>query len=166
MTTIAKNRIVRSITQNAVFEDCTNLLTSSISWNQGDQLVYDSSAKTVRAMATESSDSANFLGIAIVTIVNGAIQGAYGTLATGSQTASGGIPGPVFGVEASWFLKSGDALSPGSSVYAYPTTNAQTVAATGTSPIGVYNGPAITGTGTNTVNVRVGCTFQKGNLAW
>lgn len=166
MSTIAKNRVVRSIAVNAVFEDCSNLVTSSTNWNQGDQLVYDTSAGVVRVIATESSDSANFLGIAVVTVVNGAIQGAYGTLATGSQVASGGIPGPQYGVEALWYLKSGDTLIPGQKVYAYPSGSVQTVSASGTNAIGVYNGPAITGTSTSQINVRVGCTYLKGALCW
>ena len=166
MATIAKNRVVRTVDNNSVFMDCTNLVTSSTSWNQGDFLVYDTSAHTIRVPTTESTDSANFLGIAVCTVLNGAIQGAYGSLATGSQTASGGIPGPAFGVEAQWYLKSGDAFYPGASVYMAPSVSNQTVSITGTNIIGVYNGPAITGTGTNTGNVRVGCAFLKSSIGW
>ena len=164
MTTTAKNRIVRTIAQNSVFEDITSFVTSSSTFNQGDLMVLDTSTHLVRIATTESSDSANFLGISRVTVVNGVPQGPYQGLATSNNTAIGAIPGPVFGVEAAMLLKLNDVFLPGIPVYLIVSSGAQTVAISGTNPIGCYNGPAITGSAINTGNIRLGCVYQKGAL--
>lgn len=166
MATTPLNRIVRTITQNSVFEDATAIVSSATNINQGDLVVFDTSTKLMRIAATESSDSANFLGISIVTIVNGAPQQPYAGLATANRVKPGYVPGPVFGVEAQLYLASGSALSPGSKVYLDTADGANFVQATGTNEIGIYNGPAITGTGLNQVNVRLGCTYLKGDICW
>lgn len=161
-----KNRIVRTIALSAVFEDATALVTSSTSWNQGDLLVYDDSTYVIRTATSggESSDSALFLGIAVNTVASGALVGPYTGLATTARTAIGYMAGPVYGVEAALPLANGDTLVPGNLVYMKPSVSPQTVSASGTKAIGVYNGPAITGDGTLTVNVRLGHRFPADTL--
>jgi len=166
MATTPKNRITRSVVPQSVFPDATALTDTTISYNQGDLLFLDTTAHLIKAVATESTDSATFLGIATETVVLGKLKYPYSTDVDASSAASV-LPGPQFGVVAKLILKTGDSLNPGDLVYAYPTVDAQHVAATGTYAIGAYQGAAISGAAAGTqVEVYLGCEFPAHILRW
>lgn len=136
------NRIVRTVNKTSIFPDASALLNASNSWNQGDLLIYDATAKTIRKPTTEA-ECITFLGISEETIVAGKLAIPYTTDVDASRAASA-VPGPVSGVVAKLQLKSGDSLTAGSQVYGDPVTGAFNVQAAGTKPIGVYQGAAVT----------------------
>lgn len=164
MASTPKNRIVRTIALNAVFEDATPVSNANTNFNQGDLLCFDVATLLIRPVASESVDSANFLGIAEVTVQNGSPVGPYQGLATTSRQIPGHFPGPVYGVNASLTLKSGDALNPGALVYLDPTDGPQFVSASGTNAIGVNAGAGITGNGVLNVVVRLGARYPGNTL--
>lgn len=136
------NKIVRSINPKSAFEDAKNVIDSTISFNQGDLLFLDTTNHLLKVAAAET-DSANFMGVARVTIVNGKLASPYNTDVVASQ-AIGSIPGPQVGVIFKAVLKTGDSLSPGQLVGLYPTAGTRGVSSTvTTNAIGVYQGPAI-----------------------
>jgi hypothetical protein len=133
------NRITRSLRPASIFEDATHLIDSTVSFNQGDLLCLDTTAHLLKIATVEATDSPNFLGIAPVTVVAGKIKRPYTTDVDASQ-ASTAIEGPVYGVIAKMVLNTGSSLNPGQSVYLDPSHGPQSVATTGTSAIGIYQG--------------------------
>ena len=158
---VAKSRVLKSVAPRRVFEDIKNQLSSAVSFNQGDLLVFKSG---LVQKASSESDGSGFLGIAEVTVVSGNLQSPYQGLATTSREAANGIPGPVTGVIATLILKSGDALAVGANVYLDPSDGPEYVQAAGTKSIGVYQGAAITGDGTKTVDVLLGSRYPNDTL--
>ena len=140
----AKNKITRSVSPGSIFESAQAVLDSTISYNQGDLLSYDSSGKKILIPSAEG-DGATFLGVARETVVNGQIKNPF----TGTEVAVGSAipdsPGPQYGVIAKAFLKPSDSLSPGDLVYLNPAAGTQHVQASGTKAVGVYQGAAVTG---------------------
>lgn len=151
------NRIVRSVDQNSLFEDCKALLSSAVTFNQGDLLYLNTSTHLLSRLSSEGN-AATFCGISRVSVTNGVENGPYTGLASSSQVAIGATPGPVFGVEVSLILKSGDGVFPGSDIYADPANGNFHVQASGTKPIGCAAGSqvAITGDGATYITVRLG----------
>lgn len=139
--TTSFNNIVRGGAQGrSIFASLLPLLTSSVSFNQGDMLCIDTSAHTVVPAAT--GKGANMLGVAINKIVNGLPASPYPGVPV--NEASSDLGGPLYSVVASMTLTTGDALFPGTLVYI--GADAQTVAVTqpGSDPtVGLYVGPAI-----------------------
>lgn len=142
MPTVAANRIVRSVRPGSVFEEALPLVSSAISWNQGDLLYLD----TVNALlkpVTADADGATICGIARQTIVSGKPVSPYQGTAVDAAQAAVAIAGPQHGVIAKMKLKSGDAFVPGGAVYAC-AVDAQTVSSVGTNPVGVFQDKAVT----------------------
>jgi len=48
MATTAKNRIVRQVAPISIFEEASALVSSAISWNQGDLLYLDTTNKLLK----------------------------------------------------------------------------------------------------------------------
>lgn len=164
MASIPNNNIVRSIAPKTIFSDLAigNGLNSSSAFNQGDLLIFDTSTLLARIAASEG-EAATFLGVSPVSVASGVPVGPYQGLATSSQVKQI-VPGPVYGVIASLNLKVGDALAKGASVYADPSSGQQFVQASGTKPIGVYEGPSITGVSGTTVECLLGARYPNDTL--
>lgn len=141
MATVAKNRIVQSIAPKSLFPECSVVVDSSVSYNQGDLLALISGKI---AAVTAEADGASFLGIAPQTVVSGKPKAVYSGTAVDAAQAIEALAGPVFGVVAKLKLKVGDSFTPGALVYC-TAVDAQTVSITGTHPIGTFQGAAVTG---------------------
>lgn len=150
-----KNRITREIAKNSLFASALKVISSAVSFNQGDLLVFDDTANLLKVPAAEAEGS-TFLGIAPVTVVAGKLKYPYTTDVDASQAISD-VPGPVFGVEAKMLLKVGDTFNPGDNVYLSPADGAQVVSSAGTKAIGVYVGATVTAVSGSEGNVRIGC---------
>jgi hypothetical protein len=159
------NKIVREVTKGAVFEDATNVIDSTVSFLQGDLLVFDDTANLLKVPSAESEGS-TFLGIARVDVVSGHIRGAYeGLTDVDASVAAGAIPGPVYGVEAKVVLKTGDSIAPGDLVYLDPASGTRNVKVAGSKAIGVYQGATISGAAAGTeVVVKLGTRFPADTL--
>ena len=159
----AKNRITRSVAPKSMFPSAQAVISSSVSFNQGDLLVFDDTNNVLKVPSSESEGS-TFLGIAQETIVSGLLKRPYSTDVDDSGAISD-IPGPVYGVVAKLILKTGDSLNPGDYVYLYPTGGAQYVSATGTKAIGLFVGAAVSSAAAGTqVEVHLGCRHPGDSL--
>lgn len=161
------NKITRTVAPGSIFESMKALLAATVSFNQGDLLIYDTSAFTVRKPTTEA-EFITFLGIARQTVVNGVIAAPY-TTAVDATAAIADVPGPQYGVVAKLQLKTGDTLNPGALVYGYPTQGPRVCQASGTKAIGVYQGPAVTGgasTSATEVEVFLGHRYPADTLVF
>lgn len=139
----AKNTIVREVGRKSIFESAINVISSAVSFDQGDLLVFDDSANLLKKPSAEA-EGATFLGVATVSIASGKLVGPYtGIPDAVSTTAISDIPGPVYGVIAKCIAKTGDAFNPGDLVYLAPATSSRGVSSAGTKAIGVYQGPVI-----------------------
>ena len=138
------NRIVKTVLEKSLFDNCSALVDSTISYKQGDLLVLDTVANLIKPVAAGELGEA-FLGISRQTIVNGKPLTPYVTDVDASQAVPS-LVGPVEGVVAKLVLKTGDALLAGGKVYvngvagAYHVTSTQ---ALGAVAIGYYQGATI-----------------------
>lgn len=158
MPTIAKNRIVRSVSPNSLFEEAKPLISSAISWNQGDLLYLDTVNNLIKPLASDAN-AATILGIARQSIVSGKPVSPYQGTAVDAAQAIENLGGPQFGVVAKMLLKSGDAFIPGGAVYY--GGDAQTVSSAGTNSVGVYQGPALTAASGSEGEVALLCYLTK-----
>lgn len=160
MATTAKNRIVRSPRPGSAFESALKLIDSTITWNQGDLLYLDTTNHLIKAMASDTT-GLTCLGIARQSIASGKPVSAYTGTAVDASQAIEDIAGPVYGVIANLKLKSGDIFVPGQSVFG-TTTDAQTVSASGTNAIGLFQDAQITASSTSTGNILLGAKIGAG----
>lgn len=142
MATTAKNRITRSPQPMSDFESAKALISTAVSFNQGDLLYLDTVNNLIKAV-TADADAANFSGIARVTISSGKLISPYQGTAVDAAVAISDIPGPQHGVIAKMKLKAADSFVPGGLVYA-TNVDAQTVSSAGINAIGRFQGAAIT----------------------
>lgn len=158
------NNITRSVNPKSLFESARYVIDSTISFNQGDFLYLDTVNHLLKVCTLETQ-SANFQGVARVTIVNGKIASPYNTDVVASQ-AIADIPGPLAGVVVKAVLKTGDSLNPGQSVGLYPTAGTRGVSSTiTTNAIGVYQGPAIATAAAGTeVEIYLGKILVGGDI--
>ena len=140
MATTPKNRIVQSVSPKSIFPEVSPLVDATVSYNQGDLLFLDGS---LIAPVTGDADGEFILGIAPQTVVLGKPKSAYSGTSVDAAQAVEALAGPVYGVVAKMKLKVGDSFTPGCGIFC-SSVDAQTVSATGTNLIGVYQGPAIT----------------------
>ena len=153
------NRIVRTVNQNSIFEDATNMIDSSSTFNQGDLLCF--AGNKIRA-STAGDLGDTFVGISRVSVVNGVLKQPY-TTDVSANTGKSEIAGPVYGVVAKLVLKTGDALNPGQAVCLNPADGAYHV--TSVPPvngvaIGIYQGPVIAAaTAGQEIEVHLGCCY-------
>lgn len=136
------NRIVRSINPKSVIEDARSSIDSTVSFNQGDLLVFDDTANLLK-VPTAEADGSTFLGIASESVVSGRLARPYSTDVDASASTKSAIPGPVCGVIAKLVLKTGAALNNGDNVYLDPASGTYHVQEAGTKAIGKYFGPNI-----------------------
>lgn len=143
MATQAKNNIVRAVAPKSIFESAKAVLSATNDWNQGDLLAFDTTSKVLKAV-TAVTDSANILGVAKQTVVDGKVKSPYVTDVDASAAIEN-LAGPVYGVVAELKLTTGDTFAPGAKVY-LTATDAQTVTSVqpGAEPhIGIYQGKNI-----------------------
>jgi len=137
------NTMQLAVSTRSLFPNMHSLISSAISFAQGDLLYLDTTNHLIKKITVETQ-SATFLGVAPVTIESGKYPKAYVT----DVDASVGIPalpGPQYGSVFTCKLKAGDAIVPGQLVYADPATAGNGVTVTvGTEAIGVYQGAALT----------------------
>lgn len=137
------NKITRTVNQKSLFESAKALVDATISWNQGDLIYLDTTNHLLKAVTAETQ-SADFMGVARQTIVNGKVASPYNTDVVASQ-AIADIAGPVTGVIAKVILKTGDSINPGQFVGLDPASGTRNVSVTiTTNAVGVYQGPALT----------------------
>lgn len=137
-----RNHIKRSVAPRSSFEDAKNVIGSSTTFNQGDHLVLDTVTHLIKRPAAET-DSATYLGISRVSIVDGKVAQPYTTDVDASQ-AIVEVPGPQSGVVATFEAKAGDAFPPGVRVGLDPANLNRGVSSTITTrAVGIYQGPNI-----------------------
>jgi hypothetical protein len=158
------NKIVRSVAPKSLFESAQALVDSTISWNQGD-LIYLDTTNHLLKVVTAETQSANFMGVARVTIVSGKIASPYNTDVVASQSIAD-VPGPQVGVVAKLVLKTGDSLAPGQQVGLYPAAGTRGVSSTiTTNAVGVYQGPTIaSATAGQEIEVYLGRALIGGDI--
>ena len=134
----------------SMFEDALNLISSAISWNQGDLLYLDTTAHLLKPLDSDAH-AASVCGIARQSIVSGKLYPVYQGTQVDAAGAIESVAGPQVGVIASLKLKSGDAFVPGAAVYF--GGDAQTVSVTGTYIVGYFQDAAITANASSVGNV-------------
>lgn len=158
------NNIVKEIAPKSLFDDAKAMTSTTEDFNQGDLMVFDSTNKVIKKAALEA-DGATFLGVAVVTVVDGKVKSPYQGTAVDAAQALVTIPGPKYGVVAKLTLKTGEALAVGGLVYLDPATGGDGVAASGTKAIGIYQGPAISSAyAGQKIEVLLGCRFPADAL--
>jgi hypothetical protein len=158
MSTIAQNNIVREVAPKSLFESALPVLSSAVTFNQGDLIAFDNTNKVLKAV-TGTGDGAQILGVAPNTVVNGLMPSPVQGTAVDGSAAIEDMAGPIYGVVAFFKATAGDAWNPGDP--AYIGADAQTVTSVaGGSSIGVYQGKAVASaaSGTN-LDILVGCRF-------
>lgn len=149
---LALNRIVKSVAPKWLYNDIKNLVSSAVTFNQGDLLYLDTTNHLVKAVptsgATAALDGSTVLGIATCSVAAGVVKGPYAGLSDNDAVSglNSAIQGPVYGVEVKLVLKTGDALTSGSKVYldaANGTHHCTATAGSSANEIGYYAGPAI-----------------------
>lgn len=164
-----KNTEVKIIAPKQIFPDVRGIVSSDSDWNQGDLLIFDSASNIVRAPTAEA-EGQYVLGVAQQDVVNGKPVGPYAGLATESALGAMAVNGPVYGNSYKMVLKTGETLSPGAYVYAYPSGGANyvaaTAAATATQPVGVYIGNVtVTSAAAGTqIECLIGARFPNNTL--
>lgn len=157
------NRITRLGGQKkSLFPSAINVIDSTVSFEQGDLLVFDDTANLLKVPAAEA-EGETFLGIAECTVIDGKLATPYQGTAVDDANAISDIPGPAYGVVAKLISKTGDAWNPGDLAYLDPATGtAGVTSAGGTKAIGVYEGPAIaTAVAGQTVEIKLGCRHPE-----
>lgn len=144
----ARNNVVRTLTNNSLFESAKPVLSTACNWNQGDLIAFDATNNILNAV-TGTGSAANLCGVANQTIVAGVVPSPYLGTQVDASVGLSDLQGPSYGNVYGMVLKSGDAFVPGKSLYA--TTDPQTVTVTSAgTAIGIYVGvavtPAVTGT--------------------
>lgn len=157
------NTLARRVAPKAVFVDAKPVLDDSVSFNQGDLIVFDTTEGIIRKPTLET-EGETFLGVAAVTIVDGRPAPAYLSDVDASLSIIS-VPGPEFGDVHRVMLKAGDAIEPGAAVYLDPASGSRFVTVTGTKAIGVYQGKALTAGAAGTeIEVLIGCRYSEDTL--
>lgn len=159
MATTAKNRIVRSPRPGSNFESALSLVDSTVSFNQGDLLYLDTADHLLKAV-TSDTDGATVQGIARNTVTNGKLVNPYSTAVDASQAIED-LGGPQYGIIASMKLKNGDTFVPGGFVYAC-SVDAQTVSASGTNKVGIFQDAQVTAGASSVGNCLIGYNVGNG----
>lgn len=160
---LGRNTKTREVNSSSVFMSAINVISSAVSFNQGDLLVFTSN---LLALPAAESDGATFLGAAVVSIASGKLVNPYtGIPDADTSMAASDISGPVYGSVFKCTLKTGSSLLSGGAVYLDPATTATDgikngVQPTGTKQIGVYVGPAVSGSAAGLqIEVLLGTRF-------
>lgn len=158
------NKITRSIAPKSVFESARAVISSAVSYNQGD-LLYLNTTTHLLAVPAAETDGEFFLGIAQETIVSGKLASPYNTDVIASQAISD-VAGPVYGVIAKLVSKTGDTWHAGDEAYLDPATGTRGVTSTGTKSIGIYQGPTVTAIAGQEIEVFLGTRYPSDVLSF
>lgn len=159
MSTALKNKVLREVAPNAIFEDASAVIDSTLTCNQGDLLVFDVGTSLIKKPTLES-EAATFLGASRMKLVAGQPQSPYQGTAVDASQAAPALPGPQYGIEAQCVAKTGDAFLPGTPVYLDPATAANGVSSAGTKIIGIYTGANIASASAGQlISVRLGSRY-------
>lgn len=140
----SQNNIVRSVAPKSVFESAKPVLSSAVTYNQGDLIYFDTSAKLIKPVAV-TGNAATVIGVARQKIVSGIAPSPYQGTLTDSSEAISDVAGPVYGVVAFMTLTTGDAFNPGDKVYmvaSAPQTVTSSDPGNGYS-VGIFQGAAV-----------------------
>jgi hypothetical protein len=156
MPTYPKNRIVQQVAPISLFEDASALISSAVSWNQGDLLYLDTVANLLKPVGSDAN-AATICGIARQTIISGKLAPVYQGTQVDAAVAIEAVAGPQAGVVAKLKLKSGDAFVPGQAVYY--GGDAQTVSSVGSptnvNVVGIYQDAGVTAGATSEGNIML-----------
>lgn len=167
MTTAINNIIRQGAQGRSMFASALPVLSSAVSYNQGDLLCFDTSGNVLAVAAT--ANVANFLGVAINTVVSGVPASPYPGVPV--TEAASDMGGPLFGVVATFTLETGSDLAPGDLVY-LSAVGAQTVADSdpgSNGSIGIYTGTQGTlasSAAGQKVDILVGARFGMSGLTF
>lgn len=164
-SSVSKDRVYREDDLKALFEAGINFVDSTISFNQGDLMCYDTGSNLIRKVAA-TTDGVTFLGIAPVKIVSGVLAGPYTGLSDLTSVAQPqAFLGPIYGVTANMILKTGDAFLDGVKVYLANGENCQTVSVTDPGDgnyIGLYVGDSIASAAAGQEGqIKLGCRYPS-----
>lgn len=168
MATTPINNIIRQGAQGrSMFASALPVLSSAVNYNQGDLLCFDDSGNVLIPAAT--GNVANFLGVAINTVVNGVPASPYqGVPVTEGPSDMGG---PLFGVVATFTLDTSSSLNPGDLVY-LSAVGVQNVAPSdpgSNGSIGVYTGTQgvlSSSSAGQKVDILLGARFRMSGLTF
>ena len=168
MATTAYNNIIRGGAQGrSLFPSALPLLDSTVNYNQGDLICFDTSNNLLIPAAT--GNVANLLGVAVNTIVAGKPKSPYPGVPV-TEGASD-LAGPLFSVVATFIAETGSTLAPGDLVY-LSSVDAQHVADTdpgSNGSIGIYTGSQGSFNSTaagQKVDILVGARFGMSGLTF
>lgn len=140
------DRITRGDIGKTLFQSGKSACDSSSTWNQGDFIMFNTSAKALRRVSA-TGDGATFVGVADNVVTSGKLAGPYdGLTAVDAAQVSPDFVGPKYGCIASPVLKTSDAFAVGDKVYLVNSGNSQTVSVTDPGDgnyIGIYVGTAV-----------------------
>ena len=157
--------VMGSGNQMQIFPNIKNLVDATVSFAQGDLLIYDATNKLVRKPASEGECS-TLVGIASFDAASGKPLSAFQTAVDGS-VGTPALNGPIYNVVAKMILTTGSTLNAGALVYSNPTVGAQVVATSGTKAIGIYQGASIAGSAAGqTVEILIGARYPGDTLAF
>lgn len=156
------NNIVRSVAPKSLFESAFPVLSTAVTYNQGDIIAFDTSSKILKPFSA-TGDAANILGVARQTLVSGKAASPYQGTAVDAAQGISDVAGPVYGVVASLVLTTGDTVTPGAKVYA-SAVDPQTVTATDNASgafLGLYQGRGVTSAASGTqIPVLIGARYN------
>jgi len=163
----AKNTIVREVGRKSIFESAINVISSAVSFNQGDLLVFNDTSNLI-AIPSAETEGSTFLGVATVSIASGKLIGPYtGIPDAVTSSAINDVPGPAYGVIAKCVAKTGITLAAGDPIYLDPATGTRGVTNTGTKIIGIYQGAAVATTvAGQEIEVLIGCRHNGDTLKY
>jgi hypothetical protein len=167
MTTPINNIIRGGAQGRSLFPSALPLLDDTVNYNQGDLLCLDTSNHVLVPAAT--GNVANFLGVAVNTIVDGKPKSPYPGVPV--NEASSDLAGPLYSVVATFTLETGSALDPGDLVY-LSSLGAQTVADSDpgvNGSIGIYTGSQGTFSSSpagQKIDVLIGARYGMGSLVF
>jgi hypothetical protein len=163
MATTPINNIVRWVDGKSLFESALPVLSTAVTYNQGDLISFDATNNILKPV-TGNGDSTFICGAARQTVASGKVASPYTTAVDASQAIED-LAGPVYGVVVSLKLTAGVDYTPGLPVY-LTTTDAQTVtSAPGGSSVGIYQGRAITSAAAGLYgDVLIGARYGLGGI--
>jgi hypothetical protein len=153
-----KNNIVREVAPKSLFESAFPVLSSAVTYNQGDLIAFNTGTSVLKVAGTGDID--NLLGIARQTVINGVTKSPYQGTAVDASQAIEDVAGPVYGIVARMVLKSGDSFTPGAKVYL--TADPQTITVTDPGSgknCGLFQGRAVTAGSGSTGDVLIGARY-------
>lgn len=160
------NTILKEVATKQIFPNIKDLVSTAISFSQGDHLIFDASTHLVRAPTAET-EASTYLGIAALNIVSGVPVGPYaGLTAVNAAQAIPAMNGPTYGDVVKFTLFTGDSINPGDQVFVKIVAgNNQVVSITGTKAIGIYQGAAIASAAAGTqIAVLTGARYSNDTL--